>query len=76
MEKARKWSVEYSISQDCFHVDDLDNVMQKNLRRVFEGVDADYKIIAIFDTQDDACEYASNLRKKLEDLNGNNIKQK
>ena len=76
MEKERKWSVEYSISQDCFHVDDLDCVIQRNLQRVFEKGGADYKIIGIFNTQDEACEYAKVCRKKLEEYNGNDIEQK
>ena len=74
MEKTRKWSVEYSISQDCFHVDDLKNVLNINLNDMFlENENTDYKIIAIFDTQDEACKYANKCKRKLEEMRNENI---
>ena len=65
MEKKEQWSVEYSRSQECFHVDDLDYTLQRNMRTLLNG-GADYKIIAIFDTQNEACEFASKCREKME----------
>lgn len=73
MEKARKWSVEYSISQDCFHVDDIDYVIQRNLKRTLFGGGADYQIIAICDTQEEADNFASECRKKMEVEKNENV---
>lgn len=74
MEKKRKWSVEYSISQDCFHVDDLENVLKINTSDMISKNNwTDYKIIGIFNTQEEATEYASECRRKIEMIKNENV---
>jgi len=65
----KKWSVEYSISQDCFHVDDLERILKSNTVDMFLKHENDYKIIAIFETQKEANEFADECRRKIEERN-------
>ena len=51
------WSVEYSIKQNCFHVDLLSSILEKNQRAVLEGRNAGYQLIGICESHNAACEF-------------------
>lgn len=61
----KKWVLEYSVSQNCFNVDTKEQILQKNRSAMYEGVSNDYKIIEEYETEEEALEAASKLRKKL-----------
>lgn len=66
------WCVEYSIKQNCFHVQQLSDSLKDNQRDLenyfkFDKYLPDYMIIAIEDTQEKAsniCKYYQNLRNQ------------
>lgn len=52
------WVVEYSPSQNCFHVDTLDRVLETNRRTVKDGNAPGYVPLQIFLTSEDAHDFA------------------
>lgn len=65
----KKWALEYSVSQNCFNVDTKERILQKNRSAMYEGVSNDYKIIEEYETEKEALEAASKLRKKIPNEN-------
>ncbi len=48
------WVLEYSPTQKAFHVESLDESIMNNLQNMFTDCLADYGIIGIFKTRDEA----------------------
>jgi hypothetical protein len=61
----KKWVLEYSVSQNCFNVDTKERILQKNRSAMYEKISNDYKIIEEYETEEEALEAASKLRKKI-----------
>ena len=56
-------AVEYSRSQDAFHVDSLDHILEMNQRNAINMEGNDYQILALFEDDDEADEFAQEFRK-------------
>ena len=61
-------TLEYSARQDCFHISTLDAILKINIRNTINKVDNDYKIVGLFETQQEASKMAEKLRKKQEEV--------
>lgn len=58
------YAVEYSGTQDCFHIDTLNHVLQLNQRNALQRKSNDYEIIAITDSIDKANEVCETFRSQ------------
>ena len=56
-------AVEYSRSQDAFHVDSLDHILEMNQRNAMNMEGNDYQVLAVFENYDDAGKFAQEFRK-------------
>lgn len=56
------WTVEWSGSQKCFHVDPLEKTIAANLTAFLEHRSNDYQILAIVKTHAEASQMADMLR--------------
>lgn len=60
-----KWVLSYSISQKCFHVEELKHYLIENLKCAISGYkDADYKMVGIYEKQGEADNFSELLLKK------------
>lgn len=63
------YCVEYSVSQQCFHIDTLQQIVIQNKITVEQGTSTDYKIVAVCSSYDNAkamAAYLDVLYKKAE----------
>jgi hypothetical protein len=44
-------TVEFSATQNCFHIDELYSVCNKNLKSIFRKEPTDYILIGVFETR-------------------------
>lgn len=58
------YAVEYSATQDCFHVDALDHVLHLNQQNALHKKSNDYEIICICDSMDRANEVCKLFRSQ------------
>ena len=58
------YTVEYSVSQGCFHFDLLSRTLHKNQQRTAEGRVNDYTLLAITESRE-ACTQFENMWRKL-----------
>lgn len=59
------WTVEWSGSQQCFHVDTLEKTLSQNLQAYAEGRVNDYQILGIVKSQADAHKFADSLKQEV-----------
>lgn len=58
------WTVEWSSSQGCFHIDPLKRTLERNLMAFIEKRSNDYQILVLAKSQDEAHQLASNLEQQ------------
>jgi hypothetical protein len=58
------YTAEYSASQDCFHVDSLENVLRLNAINALNKRSLDYQIIAICSSDDEAMDFCRKFKKE------------
>lgn len=63
--------VEYSVSQDCFHVHSLKDMLKDNIQNVFAKGESDWLVIGVFDEEMKAHEYTKKVREEMEKQNTN-----
>lgn len=57
------WTVEWSEKQQCFHVDYLENTIQKGVEQFLQGSSyGDWILIGVFDKHEQAHEVVEHLR--------------
>lgn len=54
MDLENTYCVEYSVSQQCFHIDTLQQIVIQNKATTEQGTITDYKIIAVCSSYDEA----------------------
>lgn len=59
------YAAEYSVSQNCFHVDTLQRVLRLNQTNALGQRSVDYQIIAICTSEDKAMDICQKFREKL-----------
>ena len=47
-------AVLYSVSQDCFHLETLEDYIKKNSEDCLAGKSSDYRLIGVFDSENEA----------------------
>jgi hypothetical protein len=57
-------SVEFSASQNCFHIDELKYVLTMNQQNAMRRNSNDYQIIALVETDEEADEFVEEFRKR------------
>lgn len=62
--KKELYSVEWSESQKCFHVDCLSDIVNKNLQLFFSLIESDWVLIGVFNTHNEAHDFVRLLREK------------
>lgn len=58
--------VEYSVSQKCFHIHDVESMIIKNLKTIMQKMEGDYLPIAIFETEQGANAFIEMVRETIE----------
>ena len=63
------FSVLYSESQNCFHIERLSDTIVHNLKYIFvEERKSDYRLVGVFNNYIEADEYIKQLRKQIEEI--------
>lgn len=60
-----KFVVEYSLSQDSFHVQSVMDMIKKNINTTLNGQKMDFLPIGIFDTNEQAHDFVMVVEKKI-----------
>ncbi len=60
-----RYFVEYSVSQQCFHIDTINRTFETNINSIINDISNDYKVITIVDSYKEAQEYIRNFKKNL-----------
>jgi hypothetical protein len=60
--------LEYSVEQDAFHISTLGDILASNLRKLASLKSADYMMLAITETYDEASQAAAKLRFRVDQL--------
>jgi hypothetical protein len=66
MDNNNNWVVEWSQSQACFHVEEMEKTLDRNRQAYHAGRSSDYQILAIVKDQDDAHRTITELRSVRE----------
>ena len=66
------YTVEYSASQNCFHVDTLENVILMNIANCASKNSVDYQIIALCDSYEQAMESCRKFKKLMKSTSRHN----
>ena len=70
-----KYTVEYSVQQQCFHISDLESVLKLNIMNTIENKEInDYKIIAIANKYEDAEDFIKKIKEKMKEGINNDTK--
>lgn len=64
------FTAEYSASQNCFHVSDLERTLCINRGNALDRRSNDYQILAITKSMDEAQEYCKAFREKMKQREG------
>ncbi len=64
-----RYVVEYSESQNSFHISKIDDMLGMNIQSLFEKRFSGFILIGISDTYDQAFEFMQKVQNKLKDLN-------
>lgn len=59
------FTVEYSVRQNCFHIDTIERTLETNIRTSINQIDVDYRIIGIFSSYEEATKYVREFRAKI-----------
>lgn len=62
MDWNKLYVVEYSVSQECFHVHQMEDMLQKNMKSMMDKRAGDYLPIAVFNTEQDAGTFVELIR--------------
>lgn len=62
------YTVEYSVQQKCLHIDELDNILKLNYRKTLENTENQFSLIGIFETIEEADNFADNFRRIKEKI--------
>ena len=57
---------EYSIEQNCFHIEQLNDLLKINIEAALSKKHNDYQMIGIFETYDEASDYIEKVRPKIQ----------
>lgn len=60
--------VEYSVKQNCYHRHRFNDMLNKNMRNVFDQRSVDYVPIGVFKSVDEADDFIEWHREKMEKL--------
>ena len=60
----KTWTVEWSENQQCFHVDTLQGIMQKNTEMFLNKINNEFALIGLFDSHAKAHEFIVYLRSE------------
>lgn len=63
-----KFVVEYSLSQDAFHVQSVMEMIKRNINTTLNGQKMDYLPIGIFDTIEQAHDFVMVFEKKIREV--------
>lgn len=63
-----KFVVEYSLSQDAFHVQCVMEMISRNINTTLNGQKMDYLPIGVFDTNEQAHDFVSVFEKKIREV--------
>ena len=66
----KDWVLEYSPSQRAFHVETVNEAIEKNISNMFKGRLTDYGIIGIFDNEENADAACEKMKRKLYPIGG------
>lgn len=58
--------LEYSVSQDCFHIQSVVGTIQDNLMNAFSKCNSDYVPIGFFESELEAHQFAARVREAME----------
>ena len=61
-----KSAVLYSISQKCFHIESLREYIEENIKCAMLKKDNDYRLVGLFNSDDEAHEYTEVIRYYIE----------
>lgn len=56
---------EYSVSQDCFHIETMIELVKENLMIAFDGLEVDYIPIGFFETELEANDFIEKVRPEI-----------
>lgn len=60
--KNKTYTVEWSEKQQCFHVDTLDAIMQKNTEMFINKINNEFSLLGLFNSHEAAHEFVRELR--------------
>lgn len=63
MNNTEKISLEYSVSQNCFHIDFLSRIIETNRMNVLDQNSMDFQLLGIFDSWEAAEEAVKDFRR-------------
>lgn len=64
------WTVEYSVEQDCFHVETMDRLIQGNGMAMVDGRQLSYMLIDTTDSIENAHKLADKYRELINSKRG------
>jgi len=59
--------VEYSNTQKCFHINDIETMIEQNRKNALENGSSDYFCIGMYFTYEQAEEFIKKFKKRLEE---------
>ncbi len=54
MQISKMWVVEYSVNQQCFHIEHLEDYVANNICNIIENTSTDYQLVAICENHEEA----------------------
>lgn len=60
------WVAEYSIEQNCFHVEEVKAMIEENIRCAITKVEPYYMPIGIFKEEEEAHNFIEKMRSKIQ----------
>ncbi len=60
-----RFCLEYSVSQECFHIELLEEVLRNNRKHAIEKMSNDYKIMFIGDTTHECLDEVRRFKKEF-----------
>jgi hypothetical protein len=60
------YTAEYSISQDCFHIQELKGYIEYNIRCAAKKFSDDWRLVGLFEKEFDAHTYIESIRESIQ----------
>jgi len=66
-------ALEYSVSQNCFHIQTLKETIQENMMNAFNRGNNDYVLLAVFENELDAHDFSEKFRAAMDEQNRKDV---